>query len=254
MKKFILVLLAMATVGVAQAQKGTILLYGNAGLHTEKDDMGGGNEDKQFDWNINPGIGYQFTDNITVGVQGGFMSMKNTNLATTSLLGVTTEVETINKMNGYQAGVFFRYGMKISKMFTLFDQIDASYLAGKSTTDATTTVNPGGSTSIPQVINDEYNGFAARLFPGLQVHVKDGMAINFSFGGLEYRTITTDMNNNASSVTTSSFDLTLWEQFNFGVSYNIGNGNCCSRKGGSGRPGDDLRPLKVDPNQNDDDE
>lgn len=236
MKKFILAFLAMATVGVAQAQKGTILLYGNAGLHTQKDDMGGGNEDKSFGWNINPGVGYQFTDNITIGLQGGYMGMKNTVTVPNN--------ETITKMNEMQAGAFFRYGMRISNLFTIFDQLDASYISGKGTTDAT---------GIPQVTNSEYSGFTARLFPGLQVHVKDGMAINFSFGGLEYRTVSTDWNNNTSTTNTSSFDITLWQQFNFGISYNLGKGHGCCTKGG-GKPGDDLRPLTIDPNQNDDDE
>lgn len=254
MKKFILALIALATVHTADAQKGSILAYGTAGIHTMKNDNGVGTETKKFNWNINPGVGYQFTDNITVGLQGGFMNMKNTtNANLTAPLGAVTE--TITKSNEWQAGVFFRYGMKISKLFTLYDQIDASYLAGKSTTDASTTV-AGATTTTPQVINGEFTGFQARLFPALMVHVKDGMALNFSFGGLQYRTVSTDIPgplNTKTTSTTSSFDLTFWQQMNFGISYNFGGGSGCCRKG-TGSPSDDLRPMRIDADQDDDDE
>ncbi|MEZ5017877.1 MAG: hypothetical protein R2800_12540 [Flavipsychrobacter sp.] len=257
MKKLILGLLAVAVVNTADAQKGSILAYGTAGIHTTKNDNGGGNETKQFNWNINPGVGYQFTDNITVGIQGGFMNMKNTANTSATVLNVTTTTETITRSNEWQAGVFFRYGMKISKLFTLYDQIDASYLAGKNTTDAKTTVTPGTTTTAPRVINGEFTGFQARLFPALQMHVKDGMALNFSFGGLQYRTVSTDVPGVAGAPTTtsktSSFDLTFWQQMNFGISYNFGGGSGCCKKG-AGNPSDDLRPMKIDSNQDDDDE
>ncbi len=257
MKKLILALLAVATVYTAEAQKGTILTYGTAGLHTMKNDNGGGNDTKDFNWNINPGVGYQFTDNITVGLQGGYMSMRNTaNTQTNPLANTTVNAERIRKSNEWQAGVFFRYGMRISKLFTLYDQIDANYLAGRTTTDittTTTTTNPATTTTVtaPQVVNGDYTGFQARLFPALMVHVKDGMALNFSFGGLQYRTVSTDVPG-GSTTTTSSFDLTLWQQMNFGISYNFGKG-CCKGKG-PGNPNDDLRPMKMDADQDDDDE
>lgn len=255
MKKLILALIAVATVYTADAQKGSVLAYGTAGIHTMKNDNGGGNDSKQFNWNINPGVGYQFTKNITVGLQGGFQNMKNTTNVSTTTGAITTLTETITKSNEWQAGVFFRYGMRISKLFTLYDQVDLSYLAGKSTSDVKSTT-AGTTVTTPQVITGEQNGFQARLFPALQMHVKDGMALNFSFGGLQYRTVTTDVPGIGGAPTTtstsSSFDITLWQQMNFGISYNFGGGNCCAK--GAGNPSDDLRPMKIDADQDDDDE
>lgn len=237
MKKILLAMLAMATVSVANAQKNTILTYGTAGVSTNKVDNSGGNEIRNVNWHVMPGIGYQFTDHITVGLQGGFGQMRTE----TDQVALNVLTKTLNVNNDWSAGVFFRYTYRVNKWFAFFDQLDLSYLSGKQYTEVT-----AAGIRAPRV-EDTYNGFGARLFPAVQLFVYDGFALNFNFGGLEYRTTTMDK----APTTTSSFDLTLGNQFNFGISRNLGG---CCHKGGHMKPGDDYRPIKMLKDDEDDDE
>lgn len=252
MKKLILALLAVSTLGTANAQKNSILVYGTAGLSTEKTDNGGGNENKNFDWNVNPGVGYQFTDNITLGVQGGIMSMfdetRSANPAGTQWMRNAIE------QREWQAGAFFRYTKYFGNIFSMYAQVDLSYVSGQSVTeDETRTVDNAANQITNQVIYnyDYYNGFQAMVTPMVAVNVYKGLALNFGIGGLGYRTISYDTPKSPSPLNAtldqSQFMFSFGNQFSFGITKNF----ACKCKTGNVKPGDDLRPMRMEAEDDD---
>ena len=263
MKKIILALLAVATIGTANAQKNTVLVYGNVGIASDKADNGNGNEYKSLDWNINPGVGFQFTDNITVGLQGGidnnFDEWRNPTMDPTTG-NLTGWARRAMENREWTAGAFFRYTYPVNKTFSFFTQIDLSYVSGQDVMENESRVLDAASNSVVETVTynyDYYNGFQGTITPMVQVFIMDGFALNFSYGGLMYRTISYDTPVSPSraaangSIDESNFSFTWGGQFNFGVSKNIGK---CCKKTGNVKPGDDLRPMNMEAGGNDDDE
>src|SRR5690606_39511245 len=117
MKKLILAILAVGSVAAANAQKNSILVYGTAGVNTDNSDRHG-QTDTYTDGHVMPGVGYQFTKNVTVGLQGGFWSMNTENRTGAG----TTSVSTINEDREWQLGAFFRYTHYISNIFAVYGQ------------------------------------------------------------------------------------------------------------------------------------
>lgn len=242
MKKLILALLAVAAVGTANAQKNTFLVYGNAGVNWGKTDMGAATGTAEAtNWNITPGVGYQFNNHLTVGLQGGYASAKSIN-DVKAVAPAGTKTTSVNRE--YQIGAFFRYTQPLTGIFVMWTQLDLGYLSGKQTNDVVTTAANGVATAAPTA-SDMYNGFAASLTPAIGINVHKGWALNFGIGGLGFRTTTWDK----APVTTNNFMVTFGQQFNVGVSRNIG---CCTHKHrGHKEPGMDHRKMKK---SDDDDE
>lgn len=185
MKKIMLVL-ALAVTGMANAQEGTILVGGNVGLSSDKI---GDNKSSSFDFS--PTVGYQFNDNMTVGLQA-------------SVLNETYEyVGGENKDNGLKIGAFYRYAKPLSELFSVFADVSAGYQTVK--TETTLTGLP--TTSVKS------NGVYAGITPALFINMKNSFGLNFSIGGLQYSSLKSDT---TPSVKSSSFD------FNFGKTVNIG--------------------------------
>jgi hypothetical protein len=243
MKKLVLALLAVATVGSASAQKNTFLVYGNAGVNWGKTDNGAAvGTSENTSWNITPGVGYQFNNHLTVGLQGGYMSDKN---VTNAISLAPAGVKSTNMNREWQLGAFFRYTQPLTGIFNMWTQLDLSYVSGKMTSDVVTTAGTGISTAAPTA-SDMYNGFQAMITPAIGVNVHKGWALNFGIGGLGFRTTTFDK----APTTTSNFMVTFGQQFNVGVSRNIG---ChCKKSRGHKEPGMEHRKMKK--SSDDDDE
>ncbi len=91
MKK-VLVIAALAIVSFANAQKGTVLVAGSVGFgSTSQGDV------KSSNFDFSPKVGYQFSDNLTAGVELGIG---------TSSVTSNTNVETKN--NELKVGAFLR--------------------------------------------------------------------------------------------------------------------------------------------------
>jgi len=190
MKKTILSLMLMAGITTAAlAQEGSVLVYGNAGLSSNKI----ADDSKSSSYSILPGIGYQFSENWTAGLSFGVYGSR-------SEFGAT-----VNKNNGFSVGPFVRYTHKISDLFSLFGQADVNYNSSKFT--------PFGNPSTT------VNGFNVGIIPAVQMNVKNGFALNFGFGGIEYGSSKVDAPGANSS---NSFNLTFGQQVNFGISKNFG--------------------------------
>lgn len=227
MKKLILALLAVATVGSASAQKNSFLVYGNAGVNWAKTDNGGGSTNEGTDWNITPGVGFQFNNHLTVGLQGGYGSNKSINTAINN--------KATNTNREWQAGVFFRHTQNLNSTFFFWTQLDLSYVSGKETTETITTA---GTTTSVTTVSDMYNGFQGTITPAIGVNVHKGLALNFGIGGLGYRTISYDK----APTTMNNFMVTFGQQFNFGISKNFG---CkCGKSRGHQEPGMEHRKHK----------
>jgi hypothetical protein len=193
MKKLILSALIMGSAAVAaNAQAGSILVYGNIGYHSTKDN----DDSKTRSFNINPGVGYQFDKNWTVGLTGSFSTARTLSNVPNSEWNFT---------NTYSAGVFLRHTMPLGKIFSLYSQIQAEYIG---TTDGISNT-PGSSLTA--------NGFRASFIPAIGVNVWNGFALNFSFGGVDYTTLKTS----GVSGSAQAFNFTWGTQVNVGVSRNI---------------------------------
>lgn len=239
MKKLFLALLAVGSITAANAQKNTILTYGNVGVMVNNRDEGSGLEHSFTDWNINPGIGYQFHKNMTVGVQGGYMYSEHVTKAPFLGTSLTTQMQ----QSEWSAGAFYRYTHYFSPMFALWGQLDLSYISGRAAADSV------GTTSVVR-IKDDYNGFSAMITPAFAINVHDGWALNFGIGGLGYRTTTWDGGFRFGS-TDSRFMFTFGQQFNVGISKNWG---CGKKHHTPMEPGMDTRKHKHDHDDDEDDE
>lgn len=190
MKKMLLIL-ALAMVSFANAQKGTILVGGNIGYtSTNRDFQTEKDKNNQFDFS--PRIGYQFNDNWTVGGEFAVASSK------TEYEGMT---ETESKLTNFKAGAFLRYSVPLSETFSVFADLGAGFQNEKSTLETAT----GRSKS-------KGDGMYVGLTPSLFINMKKGFGLNFSIGGLRYETLNYD--NNGPDV--NRF------YFNFGKTVNIG--------------------------------
>jgi hypothetical protein len=223
MKKLLLSALLLGSAAtMSYAQPNSVLVYGELGIGSSKNNT----DDKSFMFNFNPGVGYQFNRNWTLGLAGGFETYRDRASTATDW----------NFQNFYRAGVFVRHTMPINKIFFYFTHLESGYLgSAQGITSSNTTTNG--------------NGFYARLTPSVGVMVSHGFALNFGFGGVGYTTykLVGDTKSH------SSFDLTWGTQFNLMVTKNI----FCGRKYAKHRRGPVMNHgSKVerddDDNENDD--
>lgn len=241
MKKLILAMLAVGAVASAQAQKpGSILIYGNAGFNSYKttDNSGfpGASDDvsKKNVWNVSPGIGYQINRFLTLGLNLGVESVKET----MDNGFVTAEDKTM----GFQVGPFVRMTMPLNRTFFLFNQLNASFLTGKNTID-------DGINGTPD-IEETYKGFGVAWFPAVGINFTKCMSLNFSYGGLGYAQKNWDLTGPAESKE-SAFAVTFGQQFNIGISANLGGRSSMKGRRHHMEPGMERRRME---NWNDNDE
>lgn len=144
MKKLLVAVVLLVTT-MMSAQKGSILLGGNVGYSTEKI---GDLKTENFDFS--PKVGYQFTNNWTVGVEGS--------------VGNTKKTDSI-RLETYRIGAFTRYSLPLSDIFSFYTDLGAGYQ----------------ERSI-----DDTKGVYASLTPALFINMKKGFGLNFSIGGINY--------------------------------------------------------------------
>ncbi|TDW47048.1 outer membrane protein with beta-barrel domain [Flavobacterium sp. 270] len=144
MKKLLLVV-ALFVATISNAQKNSVLLGGNVGFQSEK--IG---DAKATDFDFSPKVGYQFTDNWTIGVEGSIANVK---------------VDGFGKTEKYKIGGFTRYSLPLSETFAFYTDLGAGYQSSS--------------------VNDA-KGMYVSLTPALFINVKRGFGLNFSIGGVNY--------------------------------------------------------------------
>ena len=195
-----LVILALTIFSFANAQKGTYLVSGDFGFNSQKVNSAGNHMD-QTSFSITPKIGYQFTENWTVGAQTSVSFSKNETDAGDG------------KYNSYSIGAFVRYSKPLSEMFEIYADLGSGYSFGDGRYANTnnTTVNTSKS-----------NGFGVTITPALLLKIKNGFGLNFGFGGLGYYSnkSTYEDNPNASQKT-KNFEFNFGQSFTAGISKNF---------------------------------
>jgi len=189
-----LLILALAMVSFANAQKGTILVGGNIGYTSEKIDREI-TPAKNNIFEFSPKVGYQFHDNWTAGVEFSLESSK-TNLG-----------EGEGKANTFKAGAFVRYTMPLSETFSVFADLGAGFQNQK--------IKNYENGSL--VSDNKADGFYTGITPALFINMKKGFGLNFSIGGLEYETLSYD-NDDADY---SRFFVNFGKTVNIGISKNF---------------------------------
>jgi hypothetical protein len=192
MKKM-LVILALAMVSFANAQKGTILVGGSVGYKSNTTTLGN-NEVKNNTVDFSPKVGYQFHDNWTAGIETSFGSTKVKQ-------GVNEE-----KTNTTKVGGFLRYTMPLNPTFSFFAELGTGFQSIKEKTYTG-----------PVTTTDKGDGFYVGITPALFIDMKKGFGLNFNIGGLNYGTINYD--NNGPEY--KSFDFNFGKAFNIGISKNF---------------------------------
>ena len=165
------------------AQSGTVLVYGNLDLQTSKD----ADKIKSNQFSFTPGVGYQWNDHWTGGL--------NLNLSKEKVNYGAGEM----KSSGFGAGPFVRYAYPLSSVFAVFGQLNTNMISAK----------------IDGVKN---NGFEAVLFPAIGVNLKNGFALNFNFGNLSF--VRSKVKGDSES--NNDFALNFGSGAGFGISKNFG--------------------------------
>ncbi|WP_460908404.1 outer membrane beta-barrel protein [Spirosoma areae] len=180
MKKVIFgLLLTVAGMGRIQAQSNTLLVYGNVGYDSQK----AGNARATDSFNFSPGVGYQWNDNWTAGLN----------------LGISNASSGTAEASAFSVGPFIRYTQPLAGPFAIYGQLNANYLSGKA-----------GNTTL--------NGFGATLFPAIGVDLKKGFALNFTFGSLSF----TSQKVEGAPESTTNFHVGFGSGAGFGISKNFG--------------------------------
>lgn len=187
-----LLILALATISFANAQKGTILVGGNIAYTSEKIDREIESV-KNNTFEFSPKVGYQFHDNWTAGVEFSVQSSK-------------TEIgEAEGKANNFKTGAFVRYTLPLSETFSFFADLGAGFQNQKSKNYENGLL----------VSDNKVDGFYAGLTPALFINMKKGFGLNFSIGGLGYETLNYD------AADYNKFSFNFGKTFNIGVSKNF---------------------------------
>ncbi len=221
MKK-VLLIAAIAFASVASAQKGTILLGGNIGFSSSKDSetavpSGTRSEDKVNSFEFSPRVGYQFSDHLTVGIEGSVVSGKGES-TTIPIAGFTTS--TSRKINGFAVGPFLRYSKSLSDIFAMYADLGIGFQAGKTTNE---TFNGLTTTSV----DEKGKGIYAGITPALFINMKKGFGVNISVGGLRYDSVNYDDQIDPTTFTGTrdrkynAFQLTFGQTVNIGISKNF---------------------------------
>jgi hypothetical protein len=196
MKKSVLIL-ALAICSYANAQKGTILVLGNVGYFSEKLTNSGTAWNKSF--NFSPKVGFQYNDNITVGVESSITNSKNTYNS--------SNVE--YKMNYFSVGAFGRYSKPIGGIFSAYADLGIGYQNEKQRQ-----YNEGID---PFTFIKNGVGFYVGITPALFLNINKGFGINFNLGSIGYST----MNFDDSVNDVHRFNFSFGQAFSVGISKNF---------------------------------
>lgn len=186
---------------------------------------------------------------MTVGLQGGYGSVK-TELLVPQINAVTAKTATEN--DEWTLGAFYRYTHYLSNLFSVYAQVNGSYVSGNI--EYVEPFTPGANL----LTTGDYDGFQGELFPAFAINVHKGWALNFGFGGLRYRSISYASNSTIGKAVgaasfgnelprySNEFNFTLGRQFNLGITKNIGCGRWGRRSGGHREPGMEMRRMRAE--------
>lgn len=194
MKKALLIF-AITLINITNAQKGTYLVSGSIGFNSTKNSAEISTDNQNF--NFNPKLGYQFSDNFTLGIES--------NIGQNSWTRENENYESLNSF--FSVGSFLRYTKTLSDSFSFFADLGVGY----QSTNNKFTSNTSTET------NSRANGFYTSINPLLHLKIKNGFGLNFGLGGISYSVLDSDEANN----TESNIRVSFGQAFTVGVQKNF---------------------------------
>ncbi|HZF64528.1 MAG TPA: hypothetical protein VEZ55_08590 [Chitinophagaceae bacterium] len=149
MRKTLFIFFSLFAFLNVRAQKGTVLLYGN--IYYYKDSRKIGQDYKASNAGFMPAVGVGISEKYTTGLNLVYSYYRS---------GGTSHV--------YGAGPFVRYTNRLTEVFSYFFQFNGSYRKSDS---------PGDY--VDKTLHFE-------TFPAIELNIKNGFALNASFGGISY--------------------------------------------------------------------
>lgn len=195
MKK-ILVIVALAMVSFANAQKGKFLVMGSIEYNSQNG-SGQGSETKSRSFIFSPKVGYQFHENWTAGIEGGIGTSKTE---------LTTTEYSKSKSDFFSLGGFLRYSKPLNQTFSAYVDLGTGFTNQKNTS-----INGVNSS------DNKANGFYVGLTPAIFINVDKGFGLNFNIGGLSYNNYDYEDGTNV----VKSFNFNFGKAFSVGVSKNF---------------------------------
>lgn len=196
MKKM-LVVLALAMVSFANAQKGSILVMGSVNYESQNV-SNSGSEEKSSSFGFAPKVGYQFHENWTAGIEAGVGTDKR-----------EFNDNTENKVNNFSLGGFLRYSKPLNQTFSAYADLGVGYQSEKYTF-------PVGNF----LATNEGDGFYIGVTPAIFINVNKGFGLNFNVGGIGYNTLNFD-GNNGNGDNVKNFNISFGQAFSVGISKNF---------------------------------
>jgi hypothetical protein len=185
----IILLIAIGAIG-ARAQKNSLLVYGNAGYSSTND------ASYSNAYSFRPGVGYQFADHLTAGVNIGAWGNKDEHAGMPG---------SYVRTHSFEAGPFFRYTQPFGSIFAIYGQCDVNYQHSTTNDDASQAMSTR-------------NGLVSRVWPAIGINIKNGFALNFKFGEISYA-YSKMKGGGSSSAFLADFNWTTG--FQFGISKNF---------------------------------
>ena len=265
MKKLLLSLVVAGLAGSAAAHgnngpnMGDVLLYGSGSYSmsrgTNENKFGTANkysidDPKYKTWTIAPGVGFNITNCITLGVDFRYAGSKT--VLDKKTLG---SFPAVSEYKTYDLGVgpFVRCTMPIGEHFFTYSQLTAHYLRGQQTRITSTAAVGGNSFSA----DDRYKGVDVTFMPAVGINICHSAALTFAIGGIGYEYTKWDYSTQGLVAGSSmeakhhDFNVSFGREIQIGVQKTIG----CGRKvRGHGEPMDETRKVDTsDDNDSDDD-
>ena len=194
MRKSIVVLLCAGYVNAANAQKGSVLLFGGLNGSTLITTGQNAPTETRTGFGITPGLGYQVSDKWTVGLAASF----NYYGSHTAGLMPDNHPHTI----GGGGGLFARYTLPITDLLFFYTQAEGIYTTSRAFDNGA--IIPGSAS----------NTFSLKISPNIGINIKNGYALNFGFGNFGYRYTRTP----GADFSTSSINYNFAQGFTIGIS------------------------------------
>lgn len=196
MKKITLALLCAGIAASATAQEKSIFVFGNIGGINAQSENSSGQKGVNNVFVATPGIGYQFSPNWIIGVEGLF-----------DYSGSHTKPSAGNKRStiGLGGGIFSRYTLPLTNIFYFYTQGDILYSSRKAY-DSSGSVVP----------NSTSERIELKVIPGIGLNIKHGFALNFGFGSIALHRASNPGGNKTYGV---GYNLT--NAFSFGLTKNF---------------------------------
>lgn len=185
-------------------KKGTWNVTGQIATNFNKATFSNNSTTDEFRFNIIPSAGYFINDNLSLGLQVGYMYRKvENNVASPS--NIREEISHSVSLSPY-----IKKYLPISKSLAFSLQGSVSYAYGNSKGTSNTGNIPGSYSY----------SFGAAIRPGISYFVSKSIALEANIGALSYQNTTNHSRGSNNKTSASNFDATVnFSSFIFGASF-----------------------------------